>query len=249
MKRLLLVLSVCLLAAAPAFADITVTMNLSMNMGPIVSSGQATGTIKGTKYRSDAKIMGQDVTILVDPVTRQPLLLNNITKEVVVFDPQQAMAGLPVTIGEVAASAKPLGQTKEILGRTCQGFTVEVSMPMSLGGETVTMKMTGPVWLAKDGPGVAEYVAAQKALIGRGISLSPLGQGPSAKGMAEVSKVLADAGITMEQEIHVALSGAGQMAQMMGQMGDMTMKMTVTAISTEPIPDAAFKVPDGYTKK
>ena len=44
MKRLLLVLSVCLLAAAPAFADITVTMSVSMNMGPIVSSGQATGT-------------------------------------------------------------------------------------------------------------------------------------------------------------------------------------------------------------
>jgi hypothetical protein len=29
----------------------------------------------------------------------------------------------------------------------------------------------------------------------------------------------------------------------------MTMKMTVTAISTDPIPDEKFKIPEGYTKK
>ena len=67
--------------------------------------------------------------------------------------------------------------------------------------------------------------------------------------MAEVAKALADAGIAMEQEINVTMEGTGQMAQMMGQMGNMTMKMTVTAISTDPIPDEKFVVPAGYTKK
>ncbi len=249
MKRLLLVSVLCLLSAAPACADVTVTMSISMNVGPIVTSGEGSILIKGPKVRSDAKVMSQDVSTLLDAAGKQMLLLNHVTKEVTVFDPQQAMAGLPVTFGEVQASVKPLGQTKEILGRVCQGFTVEIVMPMTMGGETLTMKVTGPVWLAKDGPGVAEYRSAQKALADAGLSMSPFGQGPTVKGMIEVAKALADAGIAMEQEIHITVEGTGQMAQMMGQMGNMTMKMAVTAISTDPIPDARFQVPEGYTKK
>jgi hypothetical protein len=111
------------------------------------------------------------------------------------------------------------------------------------------MKASGPVWMAKDGPGVADYKSAQKALADAGLSISPFGQGPSVKGMLEVGKALADAGVPLEQDIHMTMEGTGQVAQMMGQMGEMTMKMTVTAISTDPIPDEKFKVPEGYTKK
>ena len=89
---------------------------------------------------------------------------------------------MPMTFGEVKASVKPSGQTKEILGRVCQGFTVDIVMPMTMDGETLTMKMTGPVWLAKDGPGVAEYKAAQKALADAGHSMSAVRPGSQAKG-------------------------------------------------------------------
>jgi hypothetical protein len=195
------------------------------------------------------KVASQDVSILFDPANKQLLMLNHVTREVTVYDPLQALAAVPITFGEVRASVKDLGQTKEILGRACQGFTVELIMPMTMGGETLTMKATGAVWMAKDGPGVAEYKSAQKVLAGTGLSISPFGQGPSVKGMLEVGKALADAGITMEQEIHMTMEGTGQVAQMMGQMGDMTMKWTVTAISTDPIPDEKFVIPAGYTKK
>ncbi len=249
MKRLLLLSIVCLFAAAPALADVTLTTNTSINVGPIATTGVTTTLLKGTKFRSDGKVMGQDLSILFDPATKQMLMLNHVTKEVTAFAPLQAMAGLPVTFGDAHASVKPSGQTKEVLGRVCQGFTLELVMPMTMSGETITVKATGPVWVAKDGPGAAEYQAAQKVLAVAGLSMSPFGQGPSAKAMAEASKVLADAGITMEQEIHITMEGTGQMAQVMGQVGDTTMKMTVTAISTDPIPDAKFVVPAGYTKK
>lgn len=249
MKRLCLALIVLAIAAAPACADVAVTMNMSISAGPMAMSGQVTTLLKGTKVRSDAKIAGQDMSILFDPVIKQMLMLNHVTKEVTVYDPQQALAGAPITFGEVRASVKPLGQTKEILGRACQGFTVELVMPMTMGGESLTMKVTGPVWLAKDGPGVAEYKSASKVLADAGLSLSPFGQGPSVKGMLEVGKALADAGVPLEQDMHMTMEGTGQMAQMMGQMGDMTMKMTVSAISTDPIPDEKFVIPAGYTKK
>ncbi len=249
MKRLWIALIVLVLVAAPAFADVTVTMSISINAGPIATSGVTTTLVKGTRVRSDAKLMSQDVSILFDPAAKQVLMLNHVTKEVTVFDPQQAMAGMPMTFGEVKASVKPTGQTKEILGRACQGFTVDVVMPVTMGGETLTMKMTGPVWLAKDGPGVADFNAAQKVLAAAGHSILPFGQGPQAKAMVEVSKALADAGVAMEQEINVTIEGTGQIAQVMGQMGNMTMKMTVTGISTDPIPGEKFRIPEGYTKK
>jgi hypothetical protein len=228
-------------------------MSLSSSVGPIVANGQSISFEKGTKLRIDNKIdagIGKlDRSYLLDLLTKQVFVLDHATRQVTTFDAKQALANLPVTLGEVSASVKPLGQTKEIMGRACQGFTIEMTIPMTMNGETVTMKASGPVWMAKDGTVLAEYQAAQKALTDAGLSLSPLGQGFQAKGMAEVSKALAGAGITMEQEIHIAMEGTGQVAQMMGHMGTMTMKMTVTAISTDPIPDEKFKVPEGYTKK
>ncbi len=250
MKRLLLVLSVCLLAATPAFADVTVTMTVSINAGPVAGSGTVVTQVKGKKVRTDAKIMGQDITFLTDAATRQQLMLNNLTKEASTFDLEQMVAGLPFGFGEPTSSVKPLGQSKTILGRACQGFTVDVSVPMKVNGESVTMKMTGPVWVTKEGAGVAEFQAASKALADAGIMASPLAQGPQAKGMMEVSKALAGAGVALEQELHVTMEGTGEMAKMLAQMGmSMTMTVTATAITTDPIPDAAFKVPEGYTKK
>jgi hypothetical protein len=47
----------------------------------------------------------------------------------------------------------------------------------------------------------------------------------------------------------MTLEGTGQMAQMMSQMGGMTFTTKVTAITTDPIPDSKFALPEGYSKK
>jgi hypothetical protein len=248
MKRLGFVLAALVLIAAPAFADVTVTMSVSIS-GPMAADGTMVGKFKGTKARSDVKIMGQDGSIFIDATSKQQWMVNHITRQIEPLNPSQALAGLPMSFGEAKVSVAPNGQTKEILGRTCRGFTVEVTMPMTIGGETLTMKLVGPTWLAKDGPGIAEFRAIQKVFADDGLSISPLGQGPQAKAMAEMNKALADAGVALEQEIHVTMEGTGQLAQMMGQMGNMTMTMKVTSMSTDPIPDAEFALPDGYTKK
>ena len=130
------------------------------------------------------------------------------------------MAGLPVSFGDAKAAVTPNGQTKEILGRQCQGYTVELTMPMTLAGETIVIRMSGPAWVAKDGAGVAEFKAAQKAFSDVGMSTSPLAQGPQGKGMAEVTKMLGEAGVVMEQEIQMTMEGTGQMAQMMARWAD-----------------------------
>ena len=57
------------------------------------------------------------------------------------------------------------------------------------------------------------------------------------------SPASADLGMTMTMSMN-----AGGMA-INGQMGNMTMVTTVTALTTDPVADEVFALPAGYTKK
>jgi hypothetical protein len=249
MKRLLFGLAALVLSAAAASADVTVTMSMSVNAAQMSITSTTTSSAKGTKFRVDTEMSGQSLTILSDSATKQQWKIDHGTKQIEPFDAQKMMANLPVSLGEAKAVVKPNGQTREILGRQCQGYTVEATVPMTIAGETIVMKMSGPAWIAKDGVGLAEFRAAQKAFSDIGMPTSILAQGPQAKGLAEIGKVLGAAGVVMEQETQMTTEGAGEMAQMMGQMGGMTMTTKVTAISADPIPDSKFALPEGYAKK
>lgn len=248
MKRFLLALAAVLIASS-AFADVTVTSTISVVAGPMNADGTMVSAMKGTKYRSDIKVMTQDASILIDAAAKQQWVINHATKEIQPFDPSQAAAGMPMTFGEGKTSLTPNGQTKDVLGHACKGYTLEAAMPLTIGGETLTLKLGGPVWIANDGPTIAEYKAAQKAIVAAGLSTSIIGQGPQAKAMVEANKALAEAGLPMEQELRMTMEGSGPMAQAMGQMGTMTLTTKVTALSGDPVPDAKFAFPEGYTKK
>lgn len=249
MKRVLCLVAVVVLSAASAFADVTIVSTMSVKAGQTASDGSMTTYIKGTKALTDATLMGQQASLLTDAATKQQWLINHPAKQIVPYDPSQAGGPLPVTVGEAKASVKANGRTKEILGRQCQGFDVEVSAPLTMGGESITLKLTGPAWIAKGGQGLDEYRSAQKAFSQAGLSLSPMAQGPQGKAMNEAVKALGDQGVVLEQEFQIGIEGAGQMAQVMAQMGAMTMTMKVTSIATDAIPDAKFALPEGYSRK
>jgi hypothetical protein len=194
-------------------------------------------------------VAGQSVSILSDAATKQQWTINHGTKTIEPLDAAKAMAALPISFGDAKVSVTPNGQKKDLLGRSCEGYTIDVSIPATVGGETITMRMVGPAWVAKEGPGVAEYKASNKAFTDIGMSTAILAQGPQGKGMAAATKALADAGVVLEQELKLTMEGTGQMAQMLGQTAGATITLKVTAITTDPIPDAKFALPEGYTKK
>ena len=236
-------------AVPPASADLGMTMTMSMNAGGMAVNATMETRVKALKMRADVKLMQQDLSIFFDAAAKEVWMVNHATREITSADPATAMGNLPVAFGEAAVSMKPTGQTKEILGRTCQGYAIEMTVPMTLGQETVSMKLTGTLWIADKGPGVDEYKAISKAAAASGFSTSFMAQGPAMKGMVEMQKVMADAGIPLAQEYQVAIEGTGQAAAAMAQFGSMTMSATVTALSTDPIPDDVLALPAGYTKK
>jgi hypothetical protein len=239
-----------LLAAAPAFADVTVTIAVTMNGGPVAVNSTAVTSIKGLKSRTDSTVMNQDTSMFVDVEAKQQLMVNHQAREIAPFDVRVMLASAPVTLGEATVSFKPNGQTKEVLGRTCSGYAMESIVPMTVGGETLTMTVSGTAWVAGGGPGVEEFQAYSRAAAAAGLLTSPVSaSNPQAGAFAEMQKALAAAGIPYEQEFKISVSGSGDVARMMSQMGAMTMSMKVTAISTDPIPDAKFVLPEGYTRK
>ena len=243
----ILVLLVCAVSAASA--DLGMTMTLSMNAGGMAVNATMETRVKALKMRSDIKVMQQDMSIFFDAAARQVFTVNHATKEITSTDPSALAGNFPVAFGEAVVSMKPTGQTKEILGRACQGYAVEMTVPMSLAQESITMRMSGTIWIADKGPGVEEYRAVSKAAAESGFSTSFMAQGPQAKAMVEMQKAMADAGIPLAQEFQMTLEGTGQAAAAMAQVGNMTMATTVTALSTDPIADGVFSLPDGYTKK
>ena len=241
------VLLVC--AVSPASADLGLTMTMSMNAGGMAVNATMETRVKGLKMRSDVKMMQQDMSVFFDAAAKQLLTVNHVTREITSTDPAALAGNFPVAFGEAAVGMKPTGQTKEILGRACQGYTIEMTVPMSLGQEAITMRMSGTVWVADKGPGVEEYKAVTRAASESGFSTSFMAQGPTTKAMVEMQKAMAQAGMPLAQEFQMTMEGTGQAAAALAQFGNMTIATTVTAISTDPIPDEVFSLPAGYTKK
>jgi len=244
-----LVLACFALAAAPAFADVTIKMTVSKSGGPAAMEMSTVTYIKGMKMRSDAKVMDQDMSMFVDVAAKQQVMVNNVTKQV--QDVGAVLAAMPMSFGEMTVSVKPSGQTKVVLGRTCAGFAVEIAMPMTMMDETLTMSMSGVAWIAKEGLGVAEYQAFTKAAAAAGLLADPFTQGPLAKGHAQMQAAFAENGIPLEQDMQISITGSGQMAQMMAETGAGNMRSTTTvaAISVDAIPAEMFTMPGGAAKK
>ena len=243
----ILVLLAC--TVSPASADLGMTMSMSMNAGGMAVNATMETRIKAQKMRSDIKLMQQDMSVFFDAAGKEVLTANHATKEITVTDPAALAGTFPVSFGEASVGMKPTGQTKTLLGRTCQGYAIDMTVPMTVGTETLVMKMSGTVWIADKGPGVEEYKALTKAASESGFSTSFMAQGPTTKGMVEMQKAMAEAGIPLSQEFQMTMEGTGQAAAALSQMGNMTMMTTVTALTTDPIADEVFALPAGYAKK
>jgi len=247
MKRLLLVL-VALALAAPALADVTMKMTMTTAGGPMSVNVTSTTYIKGGKMRVDADTMGRQMTVVVDVPAKTALTYDHTNKQIEPVSQVGGLGQLPMEFGEAVVSLKPNGQVKDLLGQSCAGYDLTVSLPLTLNGETVTMRMAGLAWVVAKGPVVEEYRAFYRSSLAAGLYAAPGAQGPTAKAFVEMQKAMTEAGIPIEQDMQVSFEGTGQMAQAMGQM-QLTMVMKVTSILTDPVADDLFAAPVGYTRK
>jgi hypothetical protein len=263
MLRALTVTVLAFSLSAPAFADVTIkqtTTGKGLGM-----SGTTSGVtyIKGSKMRTDSVLGDKTQTVIFDIDAQKMYSFDSKKKEADVFDmaafAQEISAN--VDTANMKVSFKPNGQTKEIAGKSANGYDVEVSVPAALGGNkemSMTMTLSGPTWIVKGAPGTADYARFYKAAVEKGwIFSDPRAAKASpgqAKAMAEMYRQLAEAGgIAYETDIHMKMGGgSGPMAGLFAKMGNMSFATKVDNVEVGPVADDLFAPPAGYkltTKK
>lgn len=257
MKHVLLAATLALALAAPARADVKMTQNVSgkgMGMG---ASSVTTTYLKGLKMRTDTTTGDTVRTMIFDVENQKIYSFDSKKKEADVWDMGEfgKQVGTVVDPGEITASVKPNGQTKQILGKTATGYDMAISVPARMGdpknGMQMTVMLTGPTWIVKNSPGTAEYQAFYKAAAERGFIFTDpraaKGQSGQAKATTQMYRELAaTGGVPYETEMSIKMAGDGPMAGLMAKMGNISTMSTMTAIEAAPLADDLFMPPAGY---
>lgn len=253
-RRMLCAMALAALITAPLGADVTITSTTDGKGFGMAAGGEAVTYIKGARMRADAKIGDSPSSTIIDLDKQQFISLNHKKRQAEITD----MAALHAELDKIAASdisvkMTPTGQTKQIGGQSCDGHAMEVRVPMAVGDDQMTIVMAGPVWIARNSPGKADYAAFYKVAADKGLFFTDpklaKAQPGNAKGMASLYKAIADAGVAYETTITVTFEGGGMLGGMMSKMGGSSITTTVTKVSTDAVSDELFAIPADYKTK
>lgn len=267
--RWLITLAVFAVCTAAVHADVTVVQTTTIEGGMAAMAGpmtpKTTSRIKGMKSRNDVDAAVIQVATIADLDQKQVILLRPDQKTAQILTPASVGAAVktaPASAPSIDASITPTGKSQMIDGFKCDEYTFSTTInmtDMNPGGamppealdamKGLKMVMKGSMWVAKDIPGAAEYMAYQKAAGASDLgSLISSASGMQMPGMDRMMKALGGlSGVAYLTEMTMTIEGTGQMAEMMQQMGPMKITTKVTSITTDPIGDDLFKIPEGYS--
>lgn len=247
-------LTICLVSASPAHADVTIKQKNGGKMMGMSTAGDGTQYIKGLKMRTDQKIGNDAVSTIIDAGAEQMISLDHDKKEATITDMKKIATELAkIPSGEVTASLTPTAQTRQIAGANCTVHDMKIGVPFAMGKDQLMIVLAGPACLVKGAPGAADFAAFYKAFADKNLFMgdprAAKGQPGHAKGIARMHREMAERGIPYSSDIQLTFEGSGMMATMMNKMGRSTMTSEVISVSTDTIPDSMFEIPAGYKTK
>jgi hypothetical protein len=241
---------VCAAMVQPAFADVTMKQKTSGKGMGAAAAGETTQYVKGLKIRTDQSVGGKITSTIIDVVGKRMINLNPEKKEADVYDMTKIGESLEkFPLSDIKASVTPTGQTRQIAGATCTVHEVKVEVPMPMGNG-VTMVMSGPHCLVKNGPGQADFAAVYQAIAQGGFIFGDPRQAKAqpgmAKAMTDMYKRMSELGVPFASEMNISFAGDNPMAAMMSKMGNQSMMSEVMSVATGPVADSLFEIPEGY---
>ena len=243
---------ICTLVATPATADVTLKQKTSgKGLMGAAGDGESTTYVKGLKFRSDQGAGNRQTSMLMDVGGTQMVVINHDKKEADVFDMAklgEQMSEL-VSVSDIKSSFTPTDKTRQIAGATCTVYDVSITMPVKIANMPMTMSMTGPYCLVKNGPGQADFAAFYKAAAEKGFVFGDpraAKASPTPRAMTEMYRKMSELGVPFAMETTIKTQGEGPMAALMSKIGNAGMTSEVISVSTAPIADALFEIPAGY---
>lgn len=273
MKRWLATVLVFAISSAVVRADITVVQTTTVEGGAAAAMApgggannamKATTRVKGLKSRTDLEVQPSgSSSAIIDLAAKQVILLKHAEKTAQTYDPAAAAPpAAEVSVKTEVTAPTATGKSQVIDGLKCDEFTFTTTMSMVdvLGSQLppeavevmkgMSVAMKASMWVTKDAPGAAEYVAYYKALGKSDLAAAAVkASGVNMPGLEKVTQAMTSVdGLTYLTVMDMTLEGGGPMADMMRQMlSGMKVTVKVTSISGDAIGDDLFKVPEGYT--
>ena len=254
MKRLILVLGCALAVSAQLFADVTIK-STGTGKGLGLSADMASTTyVKGLKMRVDTGT-NPVKTVVFDLDEQKMISFDSKKKEADVWDMSTSADDMAkvVETGSIKSSVKPNGQSKQIAGKTANGYDIYIEVPFMMGGEkgmAMTMLMTGHTWIVKGAPGTAEYAAFYKGAAQKGWIFQDPKTAKASPGQAKATAKMYEqfaalGGVPYETDMQMKATGEGPMA-MMAKAMNFSMATTVQSIETTGLQADMFAPPAGY---
>ena len=268
MRRRIATLAALALFSTPLAADVRITSTTAVE-GPF--AGMVGGMmprmvmhIKGTKARADVEVGGQTMSSITDLASKQVTILNAATKtaQVLTVGSTPVAGASAAVLPEIESSFKPTGKTQVIAGTTCDEVEVRLaistakaaaSAPAEAGAmmKNLRVVLNGTMWVGKSGPGVAEYLAFTSSAARQGAAaLMSSFPGAGGNGLDRLMEAFSGAGgMPYLTELALTIEGNEQLAAFLKQQAPIKVTTKVVDVSTDPIPDDLFRVPEGYQIK
>lgn len=269
MKRWSAAVAAVVFASVSVHADVTIKSRITVEGGPPGASAagpiEMVMQIKGMKSRTDMDAMGQKTIIIADMAARKVYMLNPTARTAQEIESAAPIdkAAAAAAAASVDASVKPTGQSRVINSWSCDEYTLKMSMSMAdLAGaqmgqmppeaaemmKGLSMAMDGSIWVAKNGPGAAEFAAFTRAALAA--NLSAVLSGAANKSNPGLDRLMAATsqaqGLPCLTEMNMTVDGTGPIADMMKQSGAVKTSVTTTSISTDALAADLFAVPADY---
>jgi hypothetical protein len=145
---------------------------------------------------------------------------------------------------------KPTGRTRDLLGVKCEDYTFLIKAPLT---DSANVIRSGTACVAKDAPGVQEYVAFFKAagtVLTAGSIKAPKSVIAADRTDTEFYRRIALlGGMPYAFEMKLEVEGSGLMARMLRGSLTWSREVTTTSVNTDAMQDADFTIPAGFKTK
>jgi hypothetical protein len=182
MKRWLITVLAFALCSAVVRADVTVVSTTTIEGGMAAMGGPAmtpkmTSRVKGMKMRMDMEMSPNSslLSTITDLTAKQVITLHHDQKTATIVTTAAPAEKPPADSPALNATVTPTGKSQVIDGIKCDEYAFTTSMNMGditgpqMPPEAAAMmkdlkiNMVGSLWVAKEVPGAAEYIAFTRA--------------------------------------------------------------------------------------
>ena len=249
--RIFLSFSAILLCQLATWADVTITQRLGWNSHSPQSGWTRRMLIKGHKLKIESEHDNKVFVSLYDLDVGQESYWDSKGKVVNVFDLSIESTRLEKAMKGVRTSVQPTGQSKQTLTGPCDQFSYEIfiALPRHMVKGILLAPVehdSGTICVSRGLPGSTEFVEFAQAAKTLGYVLGSISQDQASIDSSSVLFLMAADlnGLFLERSSKSEFQG-GAGVGFYGAAASNEFNATVTAVTSGPIADEEFRVPDG----